>query len=61
MFIIFFVQSTNHQLEREVGRLEGALKEKTKENKRLHDNFNTVKVANDALRKEVRKKKKGIQ
>lgn len=33
--------------------MEIALKEKTKENKRLKDNFETLKLANDAQRKEV--------
>ena len=50
-----FFQSNVQHLEREVGRLEGAVKEKTRENKRLQDNFNTVKTANDAMRKEVRR------
>ena len=37
----------------EFARLDSALKEKTKENKRLKDNFETLKMANDAQKKEV--------
>lgn len=37
----------------EVAKLELALKEKTRENKRLKDNFETLKMANDAQKKEV--------
>ena len=33
--------------------MELALKEKTKENKRLKDNFDTLKMANDVQKKEV--------
>ena len=38
----------------EVERLDQVNKEKAKENKRLKDSFDTLKVANDTLRKEVR-------
>ena len=34
-------------------KLELAYKEKTKENKRLKDNFDTLKMANDVQKKEV--------
>lgn len=37
----------------ELVKLEMALKEKTKENKRLKDNFETLKLANDAQKKEL--------
>ncbi|XP_060574356.1 coiled-coil domain-containing protein 138-like isoform X1 [Ruditapes philippinarum] len=37
----------------ELMKIELALKEKTKENKRLKDNFETLKLANDAQRKEL--------
>lgn len=37
----------------EIAYLEQALKEKTKENKRLKENFETMKQANDALKKET--------
>ena len=37
----------------EIAFLEQALKEKNKENKRLKENFETMKQANDALKKEV--------
>ena len=33
--------------------MDAALKEKTRENKRLKDNFETLKMANDAQKKEV--------
>ena len=38
----------------QIAYLEQALKEKNKENKRLKENFETMKQANDALKKEVR-------
>ena len=38
----------------EISKLEYSLKEKTKENKRLKDNFDTLKMANDVQKKEVR-------
>lgn len=37
----------------DIFRLETLLREKNKENKRLKDNFETLKQANDALKKEV--------
>ncbi|KAL4230032.1 hypothetical protein ACF0H5_010419 [Mactra antiquata] len=37
----------------DVARLEQALKDKSKENKRLKDNFETLKMANDAQKKEL--------
>lgn len=47
----------------DIFRLETLLREKNKENKRLKDNFETLKQANDALKKEVshtyKKKKQG--
>ncbi|KAL5013026.1 hypothetical protein ScPMuIL_011577 [Solemya velum] len=38
--------------QNEIDQLEQALKEKSKENKRLKDNFETLKLANDALKKD---------
>ncbi|XP_052282387.1 coiled-coil domain-containing protein 138-like isoform X1 [Dreissena polymorpha] len=37
----------------ELARLEASLKEKSRENKRLKDNFETLKMANDAQKKEL--------
>ncbi|PVD34436.1 hypothetical protein C0Q70_05709 [Pomacea canaliculata] len=37
----------------QIAHLEQALKEKTKENKRLKENFETMKQANDTLKKEI--------
>ena len=37
----------------QIAHLEQALKEKNKENKRLKENFETMKQANDTLKKEV--------
>ena len=37
----------------QIAYLEQALKEKNKENKRLKENFETMKQANDTLKKEV--------
>ena len=37
----------------EIERLESSLREKTRENRRLQENFNTLKSGNDVLRKEV--------
>lgn len=48
MIFIFF-----QKYKADIFRLETLLREKTKENKRLKDNFETLKQANDALKKEV--------
>lgn len=39
---------------KEISDLEQQLREKGKENKRLKENFETLKLANDTLRKEVK-------
>ena len=41
------------ELQLDIERLEGSLREKTRENRRLQENFNTLKSGNDVLRKEV--------
>lgn len=49
-YIIYFLFQ---KYKADIFRLETLLREKNKENKRLKDNFETLKQANDALKKEV--------
>lgn len=46
------LQAVEEKHKAEIFRLETLLREKSKENKRLKDNFETLKQANDALKKE---------
>ncbi|XP_041359227.1 coiled-coil domain-containing protein 138-like isoform X2 [Gigantopelta aegis] len=46
-------QRLEQKHQEEIVRLEQALKEKTKENKRLKENFETLKQANDSCKKEL--------
>ncbi|XP_046352653.1 coiled-coil domain-containing protein 138-like isoform X1 [Haliotis rufescens] len=46
-------QALQQQHQDEVAKFEQALRERTKENKRLKENFETLKQANDALKKEL--------
>ncbi|XP_012936514.1 coiled-coil domain-containing protein 138 [Aplysia californica] len=41
------------RLKAELSQMDQALKEKTKENKRLKENFETIKQANDVMKKEM--------
>ncbi|GFR68465.1 coiled-coil domain-containing protein 138 [Elysia marginata] len=41
------------RLKSELSQMDQALKEKTKENKRLKENFETIKQANDVMKKEI--------
>ena len=57
-FVDFFQQDSmvQRQLEdvkRSQSQLEECLKDKAQENRRLKDNFDTLKSTNDSLRKEV--------
>ncbi|XP_052795364.1 coiled-coil domain-containing protein 138-like [Mya arenaria] len=47
------VSVVEEKYKAEIVRLDSALKDKTRENKRLKDNFETLKMANDAQRKEL--------
>ena len=48
-----FTNCTFKTIEVELTKLGDHLKEKIKENKRLKDNFDTLKGVNDTLKKEV--------
>lgn len=50
---IYHLFSFFQKYKADIFRLETLLREKNKENKRLKDNFETLKQANDALKKEV--------
>ncbi|GFO09384.1 coiled-coil domain-containing protein 138 [Plakobranchus ocellatus] len=41
------------RLKSELSQMDQALKDKTKENKRLKENFETIKQANDVMKKEL--------
>lgn len=47
------VSAIEEKYRADVARLEAGLKEKARENKRLKDNFDTLKMANDAQKKEL--------
>ncbi|KAK6172907.1 hypothetical protein SNE40_016474 [Patella caerulea] len=47
------LQEIEQKYQEEMNQLDHSLREKAKENKRLKDNFETLKQANDALRKEM--------
>ena len=40
-------------LQLEIEKLDASLREKTRENRRLQENFNTLKSANEMLKKQV--------
>ena len=41
-------------LQLEIEKLDANLREKTRENRRLQENFNTLKAANDMLKRQVK-------
>ena len=41
-------------LQLEIEKLDASLREKTRENRRLQENFNTLKAANDMLKRQVK-------
>ena len=47
------VQRQLEDVKRSQSQLEECLKDKAQENRRLKDNFDTLKSTNDSLRKEV--------
>ncbi len=49
-FVCFFLQ----QYQQEKSELDAALKQKTKENKRMKASFDSIKELNDAMKKQVR-------